>query len=324
MTTEELLQLLGTTNIDNIEQWERSRESMRRNGLDPNNYYQEVEMTSPYVNTHSDITYSYEAMALHSHAFYEIIYCRSSCGAEYLVGSHRYALQKGDIILIRPGVSHCAILPDPLPIPYERDVIWLSALYLNAYAKVLGLPPFNYDHELPTYLIRTSGTPWEFLCDKIHEGVLTEKNKPHSWQALVLGNTMMISSYLRQAYLSKTVTVLKAETPDLLDKIIAYLDSNYRQRLTMSDVARHFFVSERTISTLLRKRLGVTFVQFLTRRRLVEAKSLILRGENMEDVAEKSGFYDYSTFYRAFKQEFGISPRHFKQMQESPKPELPV
>ena len=44
----------------------------------------------------------------------------------------------------------------------------------------------------------------------------------------------------------------------------------------------------------------------------------------MEDVAEKSGFRDYSTFYRAFKQEFGISPRHFKQMQESPKPELPV
>lgn len=325
MTSEELRRILNTgLEIPDNAQWQQSREAMRRNGLDPANFYQEVEMTSPYVNTHSDITYSYEAMALHSHAFYEIICCRSSCGAEYLVGSHRYALQKGDIILIRPGVSHCAILPDPLHIPYERDVIWLSALFLNAYAKVLGLPPVNYETDLPTYLIRTAGTSWEFLCDKIHEGVQLEKQKPNSWQALVMGNTMIVISYLRQIYSSETAATLQAVSPLLLDKIIAYLDTHFREKLTLGDVAKQFYVSERTISSLFRKRLGVTFVQFLTRRRLVEAKTLIIRGENLENVAEKSGFYDYSTFYRAFRQEFGISPRRFKQMQNSPKPEMPV
>lgn len=89
-------------------------------------------------------------------------------------------------------------------------------------------------------------------------------------------------------------------------------------------MAKQIYVSKRTIGSLFRKRLGVTFIQFLTQCRLVEAKTLIIRGESLENVAEKSGFCDYSTFYRAFRQEFGISPRCFKQMQNSPKPEMPV
>lgn len=325
MTTEELQLLLGTAaKSRNAAEWAQHRETMRQKGLDPSNFYQEVEMSSPYVNTHSDITYAYEPMSLHSHAFYEIICCRNSCGAEYLVESRRYTLHKGDIILIRPGISHCAILPDPLQIPYERDVIWLSEAFQDGYNKLLGLPPVKYDKELTTYLIRTAGTPWEFLCDMIHEGVLMEKKKQIGWQTLVIGNTMKVVSYLHQLHHSDTAQILDAEAPDLLDEIIVYLEAHYREKLVMRDVAKRFFTSERTISTLFRKRLGVTFVQFLTRRRLVEAKSLILQGENMENVAELSGFLDYSTFYRAFRQEFGISPRHFKKLQASAKNELPL
>ena len=325
MTTEELRLLLRTdTRTRNASEWQKQREVMRQNGLDPSKYYQEVEMSSHYVNTHSDITYSYEPMSLHSHAFYEIICCRNSCGAEYLVGSRRYTLCKGDIILIRPGISHCAILPDPLQLPYEREVLWLSPSFLNSYNRILELPPADYTQELSTYLIRTAGTPWEFLCDKIHDGVLMEKKKQPGWQALVLGNTLQVLSYLHQILHSDTIQILNAESPDLLDEIIVYLEEHYREKLSMGDVAKRFFTSERTISTLFRKRLGVTFVQFLTRRRLVEAKSLILQGENMENVAELSGFYDYSTFYRAFRQEFGISPRHFKKLQATVKNELPL
>ena len=320
MTKEDVNHLPGIVhNTFNAEDWEQQRELLRHNGLEPSRIYQELEMSSPYVNTHSDISYSYEAMSLHSHAFYEIIVCRSNCGAEYLVGSQRYVLQKGDIILIRPGISHCAILPNPLPIPYERDVLWLSQSFLNTYRKILDLPPVNYDRDLPTYLLRTAETQWEFLCDKIHEGVQIEKKQPHCWQTMVVGNTMMALSLLDQAYNSQTAQPLRSESPDLLDEIILFLDVHYREKLTMQDIAKHFFVSERTVGSLFRKRLGVTFVQFLTRRRLVEAKSLIIQNVNLENVAEMSGFFDYSTFYRAFKQEFGISPRQFKQIHDSQK-----
>jgi AraC-like DNA-binding protein len=41
---------------------------------------------------------------------------------------------------------------------------------------------------------------------------------------------------------------------------------------------------------------------------------LINEGETMESVATKCGFTDYSTFYKAFKKEYGISPREFTRL----------
>ena len=317
MTKEELRNLVGMDlRMRNAAESEQYRKIMLEHGLDPNSYYQEMEMSSPYVNTHRDITYHYEAMSLHSHTFYEILCCRTSCGAEYLVGPHRYSLRKGDIILIRPGVSHCAILPNPLTIPYERDIIWLSEFFLNTFLKILDLPPVSYESELPTYLLRTADTPWEFLCDMIHSGVQEEAKKQDAWQTNVIGNTLQVLSYLQRAYLSQTAQPLQAETPDLLDRIIAHVENHYPEKLTMTDIAKLFYVSDRTISSLFRKRLGVTFYQFLTQRRLIAAKDLIVKGITLEAVGEQAGFGDYSTFYRAFKSEFGISPREFKKLEE--------
>jgi len=313
MTQEELRTLLGSRpSLQSASEKENWNRILAGHGLDPSSYYQEVEMTSLYVNTHRDITYSYEAMSLHSHAFYEILCCRSTCGAEYLVGSHRYSLQKGDIILVRPGVSHCAILPNPLTIPYERDIIWLSEAFLNSFQKLLDLPPVSFETDLSTYLIRTADTPLEYLCDMIHSGVLEEEKKQSFWQTNVIGNTIQFISLLRRAYNSQTAQSLKAETPDLLDQIIAYIENHFYERLIMNEVARHFYVSERTISALFSRRLGTTFNHFLTQRRLIAAKSMIQEEKPMDIVAERAGFTNYSTFYRAFRKEFGISPNAFR------------
>ena len=48
MTTEELQLLLGTAaKSRNAAEWAQHRETMRQKGLDPSNFYQEVEMSSP-------------------------------------------------------------------------------------------------------------------------------------------------------------------------------------------------------------------------------------------------------------------------------------
>ena len=54
------------------------QENLRKLGLDPDNFYQELEMSSRYVNTHRDISHAPDMSQLHSHTFYEIICCRSS------------------------------------------------------------------------------------------------------------------------------------------------------------------------------------------------------------------------------------------------------
>ena len=54
--------------------------------------------------------------------------------------------------------------------------------------------------------------------------------------------------------------------------------------------------------------------RYVTQRRLIAGKTLIEKGGALEQVALQTGFRDYSGFYRAFKQEFGISPRQYRNM----------
>lgn len=279
-------------------------------GLDTTAFHQELEMDSANVDTYRDITYSNDHVQLHSHLFYEILYCRNSCGAEYLVGPERYKLQKGDLIFVPPGVSHRPILPPDMTEPYIRDVLWINGEFLE---KLYLSSPRDYP--MGSTLLRTAGTKWEYLGDLFRIGVTESENRAIDWDLAVLGNTITLLSHLRRAYQDASNSKLKAEKPELLDQVLAYIENHLAEKITLKDVAHHFYISESTVTQTFRKKMGVSFYRCVTQRRLIAAKALILQGLPMDAVGEQVGFTDYSSFFRAFKQEYGISPSQFKKYQ---------
>lgn len=286
---------------------------LREMGIDPDNFYQEMEMSFRFVETHRDSSTSNASVSLHSHTFYELLYCRSDAGVEYLVGSDRYRLQKGDIVFVPPGISHRPILPEHMTQPYERDVLWVSAEFAQTMISLFpGERIHNPDYSAP---IRTGGTRWEFIGEMFRAGVLESEMRNPGWEAAVMGNTLMIFSYLKRAYMERSAGMLQAEKPELLDRIAAYIEKNYADHITVGDLGRQFYVSSSTVSHLFKQKMGVSVYRYVTQRRLIAAKSLIQSGWLLEDVGREVGFTDYSTFYRAFRQEYGISPRQFAHKQ---------
>ena len=285
-------------------------EHLKQLGIEDGDFYQELEMDSKYVDTHRDSSYSNSNVTLHSHTFYEILHCRNTCGAEYLVGSDRYRLQKGDIIVIPPGISHRPLLPEIMSEPYNRDVLWISQDFIRILKD--NFPGDDLYQINDTHLIRTAGTQWEFLGEKIRQGVLESETRSTGWEAAVVANTMQLIVMLRRAVQDRGTREMTAEQPELLDRVMAYIEEHLSEKISLAEVSRHFYVSESTISQIFRKKMGVSFYRCVTQRRLISAKSMILNGELLDTVSEQTGFSDYSTFYRAFKAEFGISPRQFR------------
>lgn len=307
--------------VETPAQYAKMLDQLRELGYDPNALYQELEMSSRFVDTQRDVSYSSNPVQLHSHNFYEIIYCRGGSNIEYLVGTDRYRLQRGDIVIVAPGVSHRPLLPETMTEPYKRYVLWINAQFAKSLADLFPILR-TYEHPRSN-LVRTSGTRWEFLGDLFRCGVQEAEAKTPESEVLVVANTISLIAQLHRAITQDGSTALSAERPELLDRILGYVEEHLASKITLEEVARQFWVSQSTVSQAFRHKMGVSFYRCVTQRRLIAAKSLITEGEALENVSARTGFADYSTFYRAFKKEYGISPRQYRKIvQTGDQPEL--
>ena len=293
------------------EEMQKIQETLRAEGIDFQNFYQKLEMSEPLVETHWDVSYSNTQLHLHSHVFYELLYCCNDCGAEYLVGADRYRLQKGDIVFVPPGISHRPLLPEHMPEPYERYVLWFSQEFLDLFAGKLGAG----EEEISSgTLLRTGDTKWELLGGYFRRGVWEAEHQAPGWQAAIVGNTITLLTLMGRGIRERTADLLKAEKPDLLNEVLTYMELHLNEKITLEETARHFYVSVSTITQLFRQKMGTSFYRCVTQRRLIAAKVRIGNGEALEDVSRAVGFSDYSSFYRAFKKEYGITPRQYTQL----------
>ena len=103
----------------------------------------------------------------------------------------------------------------------------------------------------------------------------------------------------------------------LLEQITAYVEDNLAEKITLKKIADQFHVSVSTVTQLFQKKTKTTFHHFVTGKRMEKARDLILQGLPLETVGRAIGYQDHSTFYRAFRQTFGISPREYRKAELS-------
>ena len=100
-------------------------------------------------------------------------------------------------------------------------------------------------------------------------------------------------------------------------KVIQYVRDHYKEKIVLEQVAEQMGVTPEYLSTLFNREVKENFSVFLKRFRISHAKRL-LAGTQLKiyEVAQEVGYSDAKYFTRVFKEEEGISPGDYREMQQ--------
>ncbi len=244
----------------------------------------------------------------HYHDFDKIIiFIQGS--VTYRIEGCAYLLEPYDIILVSHNDIH---RPDIAPhIPYERIIVYLSPGFLNAYqSESYDLSAcFQKSKELHSHVLRIHSmeksslyrtlTNLEYACT--HDGYA----KDLYCQVVFL--EFMIQ--LNRASLTNRVQYLPPSTGDArILSIMDHINSRLTEDMTVDSIAESFFISRYHLMHLFKEETGYTLFDYITEKRLLLARERLRTGNSVTEVCFSCGFKNYSTFSRAYKNKFHISP----------------
>ena len=98
----------------------------------------------------------------------------------------------------------------------------------------------------------------------------------------------------------------------VFESAINYIYSNYNKNITLEDVAKHVYISPYYFSHGFKEYIGISFVEYLKRVRIEEAKKLLLTTDmSIRKICNRVGYSDPNYFSRVFKSVMGVSPSSF-------------
>lgn len=257
-------------------------------------------------------------IGFHFHDFHKILLLMKG-NVSYCVEGRTYDLQADDIVFVPAGEVHRPVLHDTAI--YERIIIYISKDYLNTYRTN------NYDlsqclieaHQKQSHVLRVPAFGTTKLGQIVRE---LEQSLDSNEYANELYHNLLFLEFMIQLnrvaihdgieYLSNSSSNKK-----MID-VIDYLNEHLTDDLSIDFLAETFYLSRYHLMHAFKEETGYTIGNYLSTKRLLLARDRIRQGEPITNVCYECGFRNYSTFSRAYKKNFGCSPREQLSRQTTP------
>ncbi|MNR50304.1 HTH-type transcriptional regulator YesS [compost metagenome] len=88
--------------------------------------------------------------------------------------------------------------------------------------------------------------------------------------------------------------------------------ANYNKDISLKEVAEYVGMNATYFSLLFKETKGLSYIKYLTRMRMEQAKMLLQDGLLINDVSERVGYYHYRHFTEVFKKYAGVTPGQYR------------
>lgn len=278
-----------------------------RSAFNTRQYMQSKDFEAFY---YSDL--NFQTLPAHTHDYYEF-YLFLEGDLDLEISGHARPLHPGDMVLVPPGVSHHALMHSS-DRPYRRFVLWVSQEYAARLLK-----------ESPDYVFLMQRAATSSRCyyhfheaefSSIQSRLIRLLEEFHSNR---YGRNAAVYLALNDLLLYMNRIIYEREHPvvsgsgDLMQEITLFIDEHLTEDLSLDVLADHVCLSKYYIAHYFKDSLGISIHQYITKKRLQSCSEAIAAGSDITRTFDEYGFRDYSSFYRMFRKEYGMSPREFQE-----------
>ncbi|MBS4206976.1 response regulator [Bacillus sp. FJAT-50079] len=173
-------------------------------------------------------------------------------------------------------------------------------------------------------IIISSYSEFAYAQEAIRLGVVNYLVKPISKQKLI---EAVQEAFIKGADLERAVVFEKVidnqlvkidqaleEMRDPIKEALTYINEHIKQQLNLSDVANYVHLNTSYFSVLFKEQMNMTFSEYITRRRLQNAKSLLINTNlSIEEISLRVGYQTSKYFNKLFKEYEGTTPSKYRK-----------
>ena len=233
-----------------------------------------------------------DEVELHHHDFYEI-YMLLRGSVSYTVENRIFHMRAGDLMLISPLELHQARVD-------SND------------------EPYCFDTTVPghTNLLRLPGPRSAEMRRELDKLRSLHMQESYGSDLLAVCSLVELMVAINQSAADRSMqSALSADMASdrVVDGVLSYINEHYSEALTLDALAERFFISKYHLLRKFEAQVGTTVHRYILQKRLLNAKQLLAGGLAPSEVCTYCGFGDYANFYRAFRAEYGTTPRQYVQ-----------
>ena len=272
----------------------------------------EVIILYEHISSKIEILYkkyteAHNMYTFHNHNMYEIYYLHSGT-RRYIINNKIYDLKAGDIALIDKFNPHLTkkLHGDA----HERFVMYLDDETINS----LGENSDKFLGMMGNRLISIPETKRQRVNRLFSDMYKVSKDEN-------IFSNQLLHNYTYELFALIYNIIYNREYEDAIefygkdiDSAITYIFNNYKEKITLEQVADIVNMNTSYFSRYFKKVTGVGFSKYLTTLRIKEASSLLENTDMyISEIAEKSGFDTLQHFCNTFKKIKGISANEYRK-----------
>ena len=283
---------------------------------------------SPYIRIAHDFptpAFTLPPRVINDHA---LLYFKHGAGRFWVAGEKDFAIQPGDLYIVRPNVEHgfegrghpfymLNIHFDLVERPDSRVVHYNRAVKVREHARAVesisARDKLDSVHgALPVQMRIRNTAAYERLFFRVHS--LFALNDTASKLQLKAAMIDLVAFLYQQQQAERIAPKLLAQLP-ALERAVQFMQANFRVPLTHEQAAEHAGLSRSYFARCFKEYYCISPMRFLMQIRIERAKSeLILDRRPIKAIAQAVGFESVHHFTRSFSRLAGVSPALFRSM----------